>query len=100
MAGWAGIAWPTEYGGRGLTLIEQLIWYEEYARARRCPAIDARSSGFDHAGPTLIAVRSDGAEGLPPAADPSGEVIWCQGFSEPGAGSDLASLSHPRRDRR
>ncbi|WP_024795257.1 acyl-CoA dehydrogenase family protein [Tomitella biformata] len=89
--GWAGIAWPVEYGGRGLSLLEQLIWFEEYARAG-LPSMDANFVALNHAGPTLIARADDAqkARHLPPIL--RGEVIWCQGFSEPGAGSDLASL--------
>jgi alkylation response protein AidB-like acyl-CoA dehydrogenase len=90
--GWAGISWPTEYGGRGLSLLEQLIWYEEYGRAG-LPSLDMTFVGLHHAGPTLIARADDAqkAEHLPPIL--RGEVVWCQGFSEPGAGSDLASLT-------
>jgi alkylation response protein AidB-like acyl-CoA dehydrogenase len=90
-AGWAGIAWPREYGGRGATLMEQLIWYEEYARAD-APDISTLFVGLNHAGPTLIACGSEAqkAEHLPRIL--RGDVIWCQGFSEPNAGSDLASL--------
>ena len=89
--GWAGIAWPKEYGGRGLSLLEQLIWYEEYGRAG-LPSMDSMFVGLNHAGPTLI-LRGTGeqkAAHLP--AILSGDAVWCQGFSEPGAGSDLASL--------
>src|SRR5215207_398794 len=53
-AGWAGIAWPVEYGGRGLSTLQQLIWYEEYARLGMA-MIDARFVGNEHAGPTLMA---------------------------------------------
>src|SRR5690349_773726 len=90
-AGWAGIAWPKEYGGRGAGLMEQLVWYEEYARAN-APDISTLFVGLNHAGPTLIACGSDAqkAEHLPRIL--RGDVIWCQGFSEPNAGSDLASL--------
>ena len=90
-AGWAGIAWPREYGGRGASLMEQLIWYEEYARAG-APDISTLFVGLNHAGPTLIACGSEEqkAEHLPRIL--RGDVIWCQGFSEPNAGSDLASL--------
>ena len=89
--GWAGISWPTEYGGRGLSLLEQLIWYEEYGRAG-LPGMDATFVGLNHAGPTLIARASEAQknEHLPRIL--RGEAIWCQGFSEPGAGSDLGSL--------
>jgi alkylation response protein AidB-like acyl-CoA dehydrogenase len=90
-AGWAGIAWPVEFGGRGLPLTQQLIWYEEYAKLGM-KAIDTRFVGLSHAGPTLIARASTDQQShhLPPIL--RGEVVWCQGFSEPEAGSDLASL--------
>ncbi|HEY6427754.1 MAG TPA: acyl-CoA dehydrogenase family protein, partial [Acidimicrobiales bacterium] len=89
--GWAGVAWPAEYGGRGLSLTQQLIWYEEYAKLEM-KAIDTRFVGLSHAGPTLIARSSpkQKAAHLPPIL--RGDVVWCQGFSEPEAGSDLASL--------
>jgi alkylation response protein AidB-like acyl-CoA dehydrogenase len=90
-AGWAGIGWPVEFGGRGLPLTQQLIWYEEYAKLGM-KAIDTRFVGLSHAGPTLIARASpkQQSDHLPPIL--RGEVVWCQGFSEPEAGSDLASL--------
>jgi alkylation response protein AidB-like acyl-CoA dehydrogenase len=89
--GWAGISWPGEYGGRGLSLLEQLIWYEEYGRAA-LSSMDSTFVGLNHAGPTLIqcATPEQKAAHLPPIL--RGDVLWCQGFSEPGAGSDLASL--------
>lgn len=89
--GWAGISWPQAYGGRDLSLMEQLIWYEEYARAE-APHIGINFVGVSHAGPTIITRGTDEqkAQYLPGIL--SGEVIWCQGFSEPGSGSDLASL--------
>ncbi|MFE2985690.1 acyl-CoA dehydrogenase family protein [Streptomyces sp. NPDC059262] len=89
--GWAGIAWPTEYGGRGATLTEQLIWYEEYA-AHGLPSIDACFVGLSHAGPTLITRASQEHKNFHLPKILRGEVVWCQGFSEPDAGSDLASL--------
>jgi len=90
-AGWAGIGWPVAFGGRDLPLTRQLIWYEEYARTG-LPPIDARFVGLSHAGPTLIARGTDEqrADHLLPIL--RGDVVWCQGFSEPDAGSDLASL--------
>ena len=90
-AGWAGINWPKEYGGRGATLMEQLIWYEEYARAD-APDVTTGFVGLKHAGPTLIACGTERqkAEHLPRIL--RGDVVWCQGFSEPNAGSDLAAL--------
>jgi len=89
--GWAGIAWPTEYGGGGLTLLQQLIWYEEYA-AQGLPGIDACFVGLNHAGPTLMLRGNEEQKSYHLPRILKGEVIWCQGFSEPEAGSDLASL--------
>jgi alkylation response protein AidB-like acyl-CoA dehydrogenase len=89
--GWAGIAWPKEYGGGGLTLLQQLIWYEEYA-ARGFPGIDACFVGNSHAGPTLITRATEAQKNFHLPKILRGEVIWCQGFSEPEAGSDLAAL--------
>jgi alkylation response protein AidB-like acyl-CoA dehydrogenase len=90
--GWAGIAWPREVGGRGLSVLEQIVWFEEYARAGAPSPLNASFVGLNHAGPTLIACGTpeQKAHHLPRIL--AGEVIWCQGFSEPGAGSDLASL--------
>src|SRR5207245_2200739 len=90
-AGWAGIAWPVEYGGRGLPLTQQLVWYEEYARMGLKP-IDTRFVGLAHAGPTLIARATPEQQAFHLPKILQGEVVWCQGFSEPEAGSDLASL--------
>jgi alkylation response protein AidB-like acyl-CoA dehydrogenase len=89
--GWAGISWPRQYGGRGLSTVEQLIWFEEYARAE-APTGRTSFVGVNHAGPTLI---NRGTERQKSAHLPRilrGDEVWCQGFSEPGAGSDLASL--------
>lgn len=89
--GWAGISWPTEYGGRGLSTIQQLIWFEEYAWAE-APWIGACFVGTNHGGPTLIARASDEQKAYHLPRILRGESIWCQGFSEPEAGSDLGSL--------
>jgi alkylation response protein AidB-like acyl-CoA dehydrogenase len=89
--GWAGIAWPKEYGGRGLSLLEQLIWYEEYGRAG-LPSMDSMFVGLNHAGPTLILRGTSEQKAAHLPAILTGDAVWCQGFSEPGAGSDLASL--------
>lgn len=90
-AGYAGINWPRAYGGREASPTEQLVYYEEYARAR-APYVGVNFVGLLHGGPTLIA---EGTEQQKEAHLPRilcGEEVWCQGFSEPGAGSDLASL--------
>lgn len=89
--GWAGIAWPKEYGGRGMTLTQQLIWYEEYALADG-PDVGVNFVGLNHGGPTLIARGSEEQKAFHLPRILRGEAVWCQGFSEPGAGSDLASL--------
>jgi len=90
-AGYAGLHWPKEYGGRGASPSEQLIFYEETARSH-APYVGVNFVGTLHAGPTLIEEGTDAqkAEHLPKIL--RGDEVWCQGFSEPGAGSDLASL--------
>jgi alkylation response protein AidB-like acyl-CoA dehydrogenase len=95
--GYAGLHWPAEFGGRGASPTEQLIFYEECAR-QRAPYVGVNFVGTLHAGPTLIEEGSDAqkADHLPKIL--RGEEVWCQGFSEPGAGSDLASL-RTRADR-
>ena len=90
--GWAGIAWPKDVGGRGLSVLEQIVWFEEYARAAAPSPLNASFVGLNHAGPTLIACGSPEQKAYHLPRILAGEVIWCQGFSEPGAGSDLASL--------
>lgn len=89
--GWAGVSWPVEYHGRGLSVLHQLIWLEECARIG-APDIDSRFVGVNHAGPTLIANGSEAQKAFHLPKILRGEVLWCQGFSEPQAGSDLASL--------
>jgi alkylation response protein AidB-like acyl-CoA dehydrogenase len=89
--GWAGISWPTAYGGRGLSLVQQVIWYEEYARAN-APEVSCLFVGLNHGGPTLITCGTDAQKARHLPRILRGDDIWCQGFSEPGAGSDLAGL--------
>src|SRR5215218_10242008 len=91
-AGWAGVAWPKAYGGRGLSLLQLMIWYEEYARAD-APQVAVTFVGLNHGGPTLIARAGEEQKAFHLPRILRGEVVWCQGFSEPGAGSDLAALS-------
>ena len=90
-AGWAVPAWPRAYGGRGLTAGQRQIWGEELRRIGRAGSM--LSGGLDMLGPTLIEHGSEAqkARFLGPTA--RGDILWCQLFSEPGAGSDLASLA-------
>jgi len=96
-AGWAGISWPKEHGGLGLSIIQQLIWLEEYARAGG-PYLGTSFVGLSHAGPTLIQRGTEEQKNFHLPRILRGETAWCQGFSEPAAGSDLASL-RTRADR-
>ena len=90
--GWAGIAWPKEMGGRGATVLEQIVWCEEYARAGAPSPLGPTFVGLNHAGPTLIACGTPDQRAYHLPRIVRGETIWCQGFSEPGAGSDLGAL--------
>ena len=89
-AGWAGISWPKEYGGRGATLIEQAIFVGEASRLE-APS-PANVLGLAMGGPVVIAHGTDEQKQRYLEPIPTGEEIWCQGFSEPESGSDLASL--------
>ncbi len=90
--GWAGLTWPRAYGGRELPVLQQIAWFEEYARAHAPSTHNALFVGMNHAGPTLIACGSDEQKAFHLPKIMQGSVIWCQGFSEPNSGSDLASL--------
>lgn len=89
-AGWAGVSWPKEYGGRGATLIEQVIFWQELAAAGAPPLANVLGVGL--VGPTLIAFGTEAQKKRYLAKILSAEEIWCQGFSEPDAGSDLANV--------
>src|SRR5215216_3234431 len=89
--GWIAPAWPREYGGLGASIYEQMVFNEEFGY-HGAPDTGTRGFGVGMIGPTLIVHGSEEQkrEHLPRIT--SGEAIWCQGYSEPGAGSDLASL--------
>ena len=93
--GWIGLAWPKEYGGRELPLTQQVVFYEEYARAGGPGRIGHMSEGL--LAPTVIAFGTEEQKQriLPPIR--TGEEIWCQGYSEPNAGSDLANVQTKAR---
>ncbi|MEE1731133.1 acyl-CoA dehydrogenase [Streptomyces microflavus] len=90
-AGYAGLHWPQDAGGRGATPTQHLIFLEETEKAG-APYVGANFVGLLHAGPTVAAegTAEQRARWLPPVL--RGDEIWCQGFSEPEAGSDLAAL--------
>jgi len=88
--GWAGLSWPEAYGGAGATLVEQAIFYEEIARSGAPPM--ANVLGLAMGGPTVIAHGDEAQKDRYLSPILSADEIWCQGFSEPDSGSDLASL--------
>ncbi|MFQ5416184.1 MAG: acyl-CoA dehydrogenase family protein [Myxococcota bacterium] len=88
--GWTCVGWPVAHGGRGLSLIQQVIFYEEYARARGPGRLGHIGEGL--IGPTLIHFGSDEQKRRFLPGIVRGEEIWCQGYSEPDAGSDLANV--------
>jgi len=90
-AGYAGIDWPKAFNGRGASPSEHLVFLEETERAR-APYVGVNFVGLLHAGPTLIAMATDEQRARHLPGILKGEEVWCQGFSEPNAGSDLASL--------
>ena len=90
-AGWCGVHWPAQYGGRGASFIEQIIFEEEMARARAPMLINL--AGLTMGGPVLIAHGTEVQKQHHLKKILGAEEIWCQGFSEPNAGSDLASLT-------
>lgn len=88
--GWTCVGWPQEHGGRGLSIEQQVIFHEEYARAGGPGRVGHIGEGLT--GPTLIAYGSEEQKQRFLPAIRSGEELWCQGYSEPGAGSDLANV--------
>jgi alkylation response protein AidB-like acyl-CoA dehydrogenase len=89
-AGFAGLAWPTEYGGRGATMVEQAIFGEEMAHAKAPAPINVL--GLVMGGPVVIHHGSEAQKERWLRPILTADEIWCQGFSEPESGSDLASL--------
>lgn len=90
-AGWVGLGWPEAYGGQGGTALDQVIFNQELVHAKAPPPVGL--VGLDVVGPTIIEFGTEAQKQTLVPALLRGDDMWCQGFSEPGAGSDLASLN-------
>lgn len=90
-AGWTGLGWPVEHGGAGASLADQVTFHEEYARADAPARVD--HIGETLVGPALIGFGTDEQRRRFLPRIQAVDELWCQGFSEPGAGSDLAAVS-------
>lgn len=88
--GWGALAWPRQYGGQEASYFEQFVFNEELAYARA--PVGAHQVGVGFVGPTLMVFGSPAQQAAHLPATAGGERIWCQGFSEPGSGSDLGNL--------
>ncbi|GAW48161.1 acyl-CoA dehydrogenase domain-containing protein [Nocardioides sp. PD653] len=93
--GWTCVGWPKEYGGRGLSLFQQVIFHEEYARANA--PVRVNHLGEELLGPTLMAFGTDEQKQRFLPRIVAVEELWAQGYSEPGAGSDLANVQTKAR---
>ncbi|HUH38163.1 MAG TPA: acyl-CoA dehydrogenase family protein [Spongiibacteraceae bacterium] len=93
--GWTCVGWPEEYGGRGCSIEQQVIFHEEYARAGGPGRVGHIGEGLT--GPTLIAFGTDAQKAKYLPGIRAGTELWCQGYSEPGAGSDLANVKTKAR---
>lgn len=93
--GWTCVGWPKEYGGRGCSIEQQVIFFEEYARAGAPGRMGHIGEGL--AGPTLIAFGSEAQKQKYLPGIVAGTELWCQGYSEPSAGSDLANVKTKAR---
>ncbi len=89
-AGWTCVGWPSKWGGRGASMSQQVIWNEEYVRAEAPARVGVMGEGL--LGPTLIAYGTEEQKRRFLEPIRLGQEFWCQGYSEPAAGSDLASL--------
>ena len=89
-AGWTCVGWPTQFGGRGASMAQQVIWNEEYVRADAPARVGVMGEGL--IGPTLIAYGTEAQQARFLEGIRLGTELWCQGYSEPDAGSDLANV--------